>query len=57
MSDKRRPSSVQESTGQTVFTFLLKTNLPDYHPGVVKIQGRFGSSTHDVGGYGGGTSL
>jgi tetratricopeptide (TPR) repeat protein len=53
MSDKRRVGVGQEGTGQTAFSFLLKTHLPDYHPGVVKIQGRLGTSTHDVGGYGG----
>lgn len=53
MSDKRRVGGGQERSGQTAFSFLLKTHLPDYHPGVVKIQGRLGTSTHDVGGYGG----
>lgn len=35
----------------TMLTFVLKTHLPDRHPGVVQIQGRLGSAYHDIGGY------
>src|SRR5947207_16000812 len=46
-----QPDNVPDSNSETVLTFLLKTHLPDLHPGVVNIQGRVGSSTHEIGGY------